>query len=88
MLNKRYIKHRQPHINKDSSAEVRQINGRKKQGVRMSFEPRFNGRNGGGIMYVWWQLVPLARSSYCKGPVTFLFESGAGDVEKAHIRES
>ena len=58
---------------------------RKSQGVQMGFKPCFKSGNGGGLVYVWWQLVPQARSSYCKGPITL---SGAGDMEKTHIRGS
>ena len=61
---------------------------RKGQSVMVGFEPCFKSRNGGGIAYVWWQLVPQARSSYCKGPITFLLESGAGDLKKTYIRGS
>jgi hypothetical protein len=54
--------------------------GREGKVEQMGFEPWFKGINGGGITYVGWQLVQQARSSYSEGPVTFLLQSGAGDV--------
>ena len=52
---------------------------RKSRGVQMGFKPCFKAEME-GLVYVWYQLVPQARSSYCKGPITFLLESGARDM--------
>ena len=34
-----------------------------------------------------WGFFSQVRSSYCKGPATFLFESGAGDEEKTILED-